>query len=551
MQGFSRRSIGHKLIILFSSVATLAVGFAIFASWLYESAGYRRDLEREITITSQMLAQTASVSLAPGAAPLAEISGLLDVLAAEPRIISSCLYNQAGAVVARFSQPGTAAQCPATGAVRSFHFSLRELRVVYPLRPLSPGTGPAGSLTFHIRLVNMYQRMLRDAGFGMIALMLTVVLIYALSTRLQRLISNPILYLTQVAGQVSAQGDYGIRAIQWSEDEMGVLVFQFNRMMEQIHLRDRELQRIQNELETRVAERTRALETEITERRLVEQELWIAKRAAEDANASKSAFLANMSHELRTPLSAVIGYSEMLEEDAEANRQFAMVPDLRHIQSAGRKLLSLINDILDLSKVESGYCDVRMDWVPVATIINEVRTAVLPLARRHRNQVEVVVEAAPDEVWVDAVKFQQCLLNLLSNACKFTRDGRVSLEVRRAVQDGLAVVRWQVRDTGIGIPADEMHRLFQAFSQVDASVTRRHGGTGLGLIISKKYCGLMGFDIHAASAAGVGSVFTIDVPLERPATRIPRRETASAGWPLKPSSALQPPEEPERVARVI
>ena len=457
MQGFSRRSIGHTLIFLFLAVAAIAVGLAFFASWLYESASYRKDLEREITIIAQMLARTATASMPAGAsslsvAPVAEAAsgppyhdlqpGILGVLAAEPRIIESCLYDPAGRGRARYSLLGAPMQCQWRPGPRSFHFTLHELLVVYPLETSSPDlrTIPAGYLSFRISLRNMYQRLLLDAGFGLLAFSLILVLVYALSTRLQRMISNPILYLTQVAGQVSEEGDYAIRAIQWSEDEMGVLVFQFNRMMEQIHHRDRELQRIQNELEARVEERTRDLQTEVAERRLAEQELWAAKQVAEEANASKSAFLANMSHELRTPLSAVIGYSEMLEEDAEANRQFAMVPDLRHIQAAGRKLLSLINDILDLSKVESGHCDVQMDWVPVAAIVEEVRTVLQPLARRNRNQVSVTVQAGIGEVWVDAVKFQQCLLNLLSNACKFTKDGMVSLVVSAAARDGVDVI---------------------------------------------------------------------------------------------------------------
>ncbi len=519
MQGFSRRSIGHKLIFLFSSVAALAVGLAFFASWMYESASYKEDLEREITIIAQMLAGTAAAAMPPShghnSAAIRVQAGLLAVLAAEPRISGSCLYDQAGIVRASYSATHAPVTCFGPPGPRSFHFTLRELVVMYPMdgRPDLSVTrvAAAGYLSFRISLAKMYQRMLRDAGFGLLAFSLTLSLIYALSTRLQRLISNPILYLTQVAGQVSDEGDYAIRAIQWSEDEMGVLVFQFNRMMEQIHQRDRELQRIQNELEARVEERTHDLQTEIAERRLAEQELWMAKQVAEEANASKSAFLANMSHELRTPLSAVIGYSEMLEEDAEANRQFGMVPDLRHIQAAGRKLLSLINDILDLSKVEAGYCDVEMKWVPVAAIVDEVRMVLQPLARRNRNQVSVSVEAGVGRVWVDAVKFQQCLLNLLSNACKFTKEGLVSLTVSPATTNGIEVIRWQVRDTGIGIPAAEMHRLFQAFSQLDASVTRRHGGTGLGLAITKKFCEMIGATISAESEVSVGSVFTIEV----------------------------------------
>ena len=237
-----------------------------------------------------------------------------------------------------------------------------------------------------------------------------------------------------------------------------------------------------------------------------------AKNAAESANQSKSAFLANMSHELRTPLNAIIGYSEMLEEDAQAAGQEAFVSDLQKIRSSGKHLLGLINDVLDLSKVEAGKMKLFLETFDVATLVQDVVATAQPLVEKNGNRLEV--RCAPDvaQIREDVTKVRQVLLNLLSNAAKFTEKGTVTLEaVREADVTGSWVV-FRVRDTGIGMTPEQTAKLFQAFTQADGSTMRKYGGTGLGLALSRKFCVMMGGDINVESAAGKGSTFIVRLP---------------------------------------
>lgn len=271
------------------------------------------------------------------------------------------------------------------------------------------------------------------------------------------------------------------------------------------------MKRAHDELEMRVEERIQSLRNEIAERKSIEQSLVNAKLAAEEANAAKSGFLANMSHELRTPLNAILGYSEMLEEDARAAGDTSAENDLKRILSAGRHLLELVNDVLDISKIEAGALQLHLEPVHSNEIAKEVAATVEPLARKNGNRLEVRVDEG-GFILVDAMKFRQSLLNLLSNACKFTSNGTVSLTVERTVQENQEFLDWHVRDTGIGIAEDEIKCLFQPFIQVDSSATRRHGGTGLGLAISQRLCRMMGGNITLQSKVGVRSTFTVHLP---------------------------------------
>jgi len=237
-----------------------------------------------------------------------------------------------------------------------------------------------------------------------------------------------------------------------------------------------------------------------------------ARDAAEAANRAKSAFLANMSHELRTPLNAIIGYSEMLEEDARDSGNAPFAADLQKIRSAGKHLLGLINDVLDLSKVEAGKMKLYLETFKVDGVVEEVVATAQPLAEKNGNTLEV--RCAPDvgQLREDITKVRQVLLNLLSNACKFTEKGTVSLDVAREYDVTGTWVVFRVRDTGIGMTPEQMGKLFQAFTQADGSTQRKYGGTGLGLALSRKFCVMMGGDINATSDSGKGSTFTMRLP---------------------------------------
>ena len=236
-------------------------------------------------------------------------------------------------------------------------------------------------------------------------------------------------------------------------------------------------------------------------------------RQLDVANRHKSEFLASMSHELRTPLNAIIGYSEMLQEEAADLGQDAFGPDLRKINAAGKHLLELINSVLDLSKIEAGRMDLYLETFDVPSLVADITAVIQPLADKNGNRLEA--RCAPDvrEMRADLTKVRQALFNLLSNACKFTERGTVSLAVRLEPADGEPCIVFDVSDTGIGMTEEQVGRLFQEFSQAEASTTRRYGGTGLGLALSRRLCRLMGGDVTVASEPGHGSTFTIRLPL--------------------------------------
>jgi signal transduction histidine kinase/CheY-like chemotaxis protein/HAMP domain-containing protein len=254
---------------------------------------------------------------------------------------------------------------------------------------------------------------------------------------------------------------------------------------------------------------TIVLYTDISELKRRERDLERARADAEQASQVKSEFLANMSHELRTPLNAIIGYSQMLAEDATDDGNTAVVADLKKIEGAGNHLLALINDILDLSKIEAGKMEVFIEPFDLASLVAEVRQMVEPLAARNGNQMVVTYPPDIGVIQSDMTKVKQALLNLLSNACKFTRDGTVWLEVSR--DEGRVLLR--VRDSGIGMTPEQLGRLFQAFTQADSSTTRKYGGTGLGLVITRSFVRMLGGDVSVESQPGIGSAFSISLPL--------------------------------------
>ncbi|PDT80085.1 response regulator [Sinorhizobium sp. BJ1] len=285
---------------------------------------------------------------------------------------------------------------------------------------------------------------------------------------------------------------------------------------------------------------TVAVYTDITELKQRQVELERAKSNAEAASEAKSRFLASMSHELRTPLNAIIGYSEMLIEEARDHNEDELVPDLEKIASAGRHLLSLINDILDLSKIEANKMEVFLETFDVAALLSDVKATVAPLMAKNRNEFVQDLDGDLGEMHSDQTKLRQNLFNLLSNAAKFTNDGRVTLSARR---EGRADGDWlvfKVSDTGIGMTPEQQDRLFNAFTQADASTTRNYGGTGLGLSITRSFSRMIGGIVNVESEVGKGSVFTMEVP-------------ALCKWETEEPRAAEPSQiiQPGRTALII
>jgi signal transduction histidine kinase/DNA-binding response OmpR family regulator len=306
-------------------------------------------------------------------------------------------------------------------------------------------------------------------------------------------------------GQV-AQGDFSTTINVPNRDEFGALAARMNQMSQELHRLD-------------------------TDRRQAAQQLQTLNTELARASKAKSDFLASMSHELRTPLNAIIGYSEMLQEEAEDLGATDFVPDLQKILAAGKHLLALINDILDLSKIEAGKMDLFLETFDLAPMVQDVGTTIMPLVEKNANTLAVRCPDHPGSMRADLTKVRQALFNLLSNACKFTTRGTITLAVSRNMVDGAAWITFRVSDTGIGMTPEQLGKLFQAFSQANASTTRQYGGTGLGLAITRHFCQMMGGDVTVESAPGRGSTFTIRLPAEvtdPKATPAPRTETLPA-----------------------
>src|SRR5438105_9073355 len=422
----------------------------------------------------------------------------LAALAATPNITTAAIYTKDGRVLAQYLRDNQSESPPPQPGPERYLFKHGYL-TLFP--PILRGEERIGSIYLQSTLHERNVRLIRYGLIGGAIVLGASLIAFLFSSRLQRIISGPILSLAHTAKIVSEQKNYSVRAEKRTDDEIGFLIDRFNGMLSQIEEHEKEIQE-------------------------VNEQLVQSEQRARAATQAKSHFLANMSHELRTPLNAIIGYSEMLQEEAQDSGQESFIPDLKKINRSGRHLLDLINDVLDLSKIEAGKMELYLETFDIPNLLEDVSTTVQLLVQKNSNALEVRCPANLGAMRADMTKVRQSLFNLLSNASKFTKNGKITLEAAREISptDGDWIV-FRVSDTGIGMTPEQQDRVFEAFSQADASTARDFGGTGLGLTITKTFCRMMGGDVTLTSEPGKGTTFIIRLPTE---VREPKAESAAA-----------------------
>jgi signal transduction histidine kinase/DNA-binding response OmpR family regulator len=523
MSLFRPKTIERKLRLMIVATASGALVVVAIVFVLFEFSSYRAELRDSLSRHAALLSYQSELALDLDLSDKAQ--EVIESLKTSPDIAAAGIYRTNGSVFARYSRPGTTNSIPVSTP---------------PLDGLQPLEYVAGITNVEMKQVGtIYLRadLTRERQFlrkCSLVLLTSIggafIVAWLLATWFERIVTVPIRQLLETARTVSQHKDYSVRASTRSNDEIGELVTGFNDMLDQIQTRDQELKRNQEHLEEQVVKRTRELKQ-------ANEALIAAKAHADAASEAKSQFLANMSHELRTPLNAIIGYSEMLQEEADDLGVAEFKPDLQKIHGAGKHLLGLINDILDLSKIEAGKMTLFVEEFDAAKLVREIAATVQPLIAKQGNTLELDCPATLGTIRTDQTKVRQVLFNLLSNASKFTERGCIRLSVRKARRsvisdlsspldegqttapqhvDDCSLITFSVTDTGIGMTAEQLARLFRPFAQADASTTKKFGGTGLGLALSRRCCELMGGSLTVTSEPGCGSTFTVTLPADLP-----------------------------------
>ena len=495
-----------KLTLLIALISGITLALAFVGLYLTDLYQFRSDIEHRL--------ETTRADLLAHLPPLMEqnspeVESVLQSLFTDPLIEGAALYSADGHLLAEYRRPGSPPISPSSSQVGEM---INADRGVIQSTIRKSGR-ELGALYLRAQLTEnektRFSNLLRGAGIiFLISSMIALVAGY----RLQGTISEPITQLVDAARYISEERDYSVRVPQEATGEIGELVASFNFMLGTIEQRTSEMAMARENLHTsnlQLENANRTLEARVEERTRDYAE---AVKAADEANKAKSGFLAKMSHELRTPLNAIIGYSEILLEDAQDDDNKAAAADLDKILSAARYLLGLINDVLDISKIEAGKMELYIETFAIPKLIQEVASTVQPLVSKKNNTLYLDCPAEIGDMQADSTKIRQMLFNLLSNACKFTEKGGITLSVARD-PDGQHVLM-KVSDTGIGMSPEQMGKLFAAFSQADASTASKFGGTGLGLAISRQFARMMGGNITVESTPGLGTTFTVRMPLQ-------------------------------------
>ncbi len=494
----SETSATRRLALILSVIA----GSALLAGSLGFLLRERATLRRSVADAARLQATLVAASLQVDASGQISADKAIAALSSMPRMTMTCIYDAGGRRIAAHPQgPATDALPPPPIGIDAEVFQADALDITRAIRREGR---TAGSVWVRASLEGVraqFARLTLKVAVAAVGLFGLAVLA---ARGLQRRMAAPLLALSGTARKISQDRDFSMRLENQGSEETADLAASVNLMLDHIQSRDAQLLDYQEHLEEQVLSRSEQLLQ-------VNTQLLLAKEAAEDASRAKSLFLANMSHELRTPLNAILLYSELLVDEVKERGLDELVGDLDRIQAAGKHLLGLIDDILDLSKIEAGRMTVFTEECELTPLLAEIVATVEPLAAKNRNRI--ILEQAGNNLSIhsDLRKVRQILYNLLHNATKFTQDGTITLSA--ALEEGdPAMLVFQVSDTGIGMNPQQVERLFQEFTQADESTTRRYGGTGLGLTLCRKFTHLLGGSIHVDSEAGKGSTFTVRLP---------------------------------------
>jgi signal transduction histidine kinase/DNA-binding response OmpR family regulator len=502
MQHISNWSIARKLTAIMMLTSLITLLLAVSGFFAYEMITFRRTMATELDTLAGITATNSAAAVVfkdPDAA-----RATLRALQAKPNIQLAVIYDQAGNVFSLYEAQRRKFVLPDQASDRPIMFAKDNVNLFEPI--ISDGER-IGTLYLQMSLSEMAERLNR---YGLISAGVTLgalLVAFFLASRLQRLISTPILHMAEVAKQVSLQKNYALRATRKYEDEVGQLTDAFNEMLGEIDHRDEDLRTANQKLE----DYSDSLETEVMSRTAALQnktkEAEDARTVAETANRAKSEFLAQMSHELRTPLNGILGYAQILKR--EKSLSSAQRDGVSIIERSGNHLLNLINEILDLSKIESRKMELVSDNFSLRDLITDITEMIK--VRAQNSPIAFRVEETtplPTGVCGDEKRLRQVLINLLGNAVKFTEKGSVTFRIRQRSEH----LHFEIEDTGVGIPAEKLEEIFLPFHQVGDS-RKFIEGTGLGLAISQRLVLMMGGTLAVKSTIGVGSVFSFEVSL--------------------------------------
>ncbi len=490
--------------------STITVGLALVlacAGFLLNDLRLLRDSKlNQLRMQAELLSFNSSVVVSMGQRHQAD--ELLVSLRSQPSIELAGLYDATGRRVASYSTSivrTPPANLPQLDGVRTT--ATGDLEVFQPI--IEDGTR-VGTVYLRTSLRDLWDQLSSYSKVSLLVMGIALGIATLFGSMMQNAVSKPILQLADAAREITSSDDYSIRVHTTSRDELGILYQSFNRMIEQVESSRADLELAQKDLEHRIADRTFLLQEEIEHRKRIQIELVKAKERAEAASQAKSSFLANMSHEIRTPLNAILGFADLLRCGNDRNDEAERQDFLETIHHSGEHLLTLVNDILDLTKIEAG----QMDYEQLRFSPHQIIAEVMSVMRARAQEKGLVLEyhwvgSIPETILSDSARFRQLLLNLVGNAIKFTERGGVQAVAR--LDTLRSELRVDVIDTGIGIPADVRDTIFKPFTQADSSVTRRFGGTGLGLSISRHIAAGLGGQITVQSEVGKGSTFSATI----------------------------------------